>query len=165
MSVWVFLPGVCQSRHIGWSEAAEWYAARLQITDSEISAWPECGRWSTPNCLHADGGSTALYLHRTVVQHASLLSDGPAVPLRSVSCLHVWPYVLCHISWLLSILCLLQGEHQKCANKSKSTLLLLGLGCDQSHTTSHLIIYILITYTWLLYFLFLNTNEDINTMK
>lgn len=92
------------------------------------------------------GGCTALYLHRTVAQHASLLSDGPAVPLRSVSHLHVLLYVLHHLSWLLSILCLLQGEHRKCANESKSTLLFLGLGCDQSHMTSHLIIYSLIIY-------------------
>lgn len=100
----------------------EWSRRVIRCSASDRWLWdfsgPERDRWPTPNCLHADGGNADLYLLRTVVRHASLLIDRPAVPLRSVSRLHVPVYVVCHFSCLTSVLCLPCAEHRKCANKA-----------------------------------------------
>lgn len=104
LSIRAFLPGVCQSRHAGWSEVVEWYWRSASDRWLWDFGWSERDRWPTPSCLHAAGGNADLYLHRTVVQHASVLSVGPAVSLGSVLRSTHAGFMYCVI--FLSTLCL-----------------------------------------------------------
>lgn len=94
LSVQVFLSGVCQSCHVRRSEAAEWYAARLQIADSEISAGLNVtgGRRQTA-CTLTGGTRISTSSEQLFDMPVCLSTD----PLFHSDPFHVYTYRLCVI--------------------------------------------------------------------